>query len=79
MHGEKEQPMGGSDLTKLSLDDLIERALERGLLEGWLCESGHVHLRVGMIEVTLTKTNALAYLRTLIRRHDLAHFQNGGE
>lgn len=64
------------DLKSLSLDQLVELARDRNLIEDWQEEGDRVHLRVGIVEVTLLKNSAREYLRGLIRGHEIGQARN---
>lgn len=71
--------MNSHELKVLSLDQLIELAEEKHILDEWHLENGHVHLRAGIIDVTLDEKHARTYLQGLIRGHEISSSLNLGE
>jgi hypothetical protein len=68
------------DLSKKTLEELIELGVRMRLLDGWKITGDTAHFQVGSVNVDLRAESAHAFVRGLIRGHEKAQqlAQNGG-
>ncbi|MEX2401077.1 MAG: hypothetical protein WD423_09925 [Rhodothermales bacterium] len=54
-----------------SLEELMERAQERSLLDNWTLAGEDVHLTIGTYEIDVHRKVADRFVRGLLRNYDL--------